>query len=291
MILRPKQKYALIRKCGIPIHIGCTIARVSRSGYHKWLTHADETDRDHKDYCLIKELFDKGKSKYGVRTIAMKLDERGAHMNHKKITRIMLKYGLHTKVRRKNPYKAIMMKSLGHRTFENTLGRSFDQTVPYRVFCTDITYISYNNRFAYLSVIKDIASGEIVAWHCAQHLEMELVLTTLEHLKRDRAHNLKEVLIHSDQGFHYTNPLYIDMVSDLTMVQSMSRKGNCIDNAPIESFFGHLKDEVEYKTARTFDELYAMIEAYMEYYNGERQQWDKQKMTPIQYRDHLLSLR
>jgi len=165
------------------------------------------------------------------------------------------------------------------------------QTVPYTVFCTDITYIPYNHRFAYLSVIKDIASGEVVAWHLSCHLHMELILKTLENLKRNHALNLKEVLIHSDQGFHYTNPLYIDMVSDLEMMQSMSRKGACIDNAPIESFFGHFKDEVEYKTCKTFAEVHEMIRAYMEYYNSGRHQWDKQKMTPIQYRDHLLSLR
>jgi transposase InsO family protein len=158
------------------------------------------------------------------------------------------------------------------------------------VFCTDITYLPYNHRFAYLSVIKDIASGEVVAWHLAHHLEMELVITTLDNLKRDHSKKLINVLIHSDQGFHYTNPLYIDMVSDFSMVQSMSRKGACIDNAPIESFFGHLKDEVDLRICKTFTEVYAMIETYMEYYNCKRRQWDKQKMTPIQYRDHLLSL-
>lgn len=219
----------------------------------------------------------------------MKLIERGTPMNHKKVSRIMRKYGLCTTVRRHNPYKTIMKKTMTHRTFKNVLDRSFDQTMPYTVFCTDITYLPFRHGLAYLSVIKDIASGEIVAWHLAQSLGMELVLITLDHLKRDHMNNFKQALIHSDQGVHYTNPVYIDMVSDLTMVQSMSRKGNCTDNAPIESFFGHLKDEVAYKTCTTFTELYVMIEAYMEYYNRGRRQWDRQKMTPIEYRDHLLS--
>ena len=267
------------------------LADVSRSGYYKWLLFADEPDADHEDYLRIKEIFDGGKAKYGVRTIQMKLLEQQIVINHKKISRIMQKYCLRVKIRRTNPYKAIMQKSLEHRTFANVLDRSFDQAVPYTVFCTDITYIPYNHRFAYLSVIKDIASGEVVAWHLAQHLEMTLVMTTLENLRRDHILHLRDVLIHSDQGFHYTNPLYIDMVSDLNIVQSMSRKGNCIDNAPIESFFGHFKDEVAYKPVRTFAELYAMIATYMEYYNSGRCQWDKQKMTPIQYRNHLLSVR
>ena len=101
--------------------------------------------------------------------------------------------------------------------------------------------------------------------------------------------SLKNSLIHSDQGFHYTSPEYIRMVNDLHMVQSMSRKGNCIDNAPTESFFGHLKDDVEYKECKTFDELQEKIGNYIHYYNNERQQWNLKKMTPVGYRNHLLS--
>ncbi|HEY4478954.1 MAG TPA: IS3 family transposase, partial [Candidatus Paceibacterota bacterium] len=100
---------------------------------------------------------------------------------------------------------------------------------------------------------------------------------------------LQDALIHSDQGFHYTNPLYIEQIKGLNMIQSMSRRGNCIDNAPIESFFGHLKDDVDYKDCKTFDELHSLIATYMQYYNNERQQWDLKKMTPVGYRNHLLT--
>lgn len=99
----------------------------------------------------------------------------------------------------------------------------------------------------------------------------------------------ENIMIHSDQGFHYTNPLYIKQIKELGMVQSMSRKGNCIDNAPIESFFGHLKDEIDYKSCKTFEQLHSLIEEYMGYYNNERQQWELKKMTPVEYRNHLLS--
>lgn len=265
----------------------CAIARVSRSGYYLWLKHADEPEKDYEDYLLIQEVFDKGKAKYGFRTIQMKLLEKKVVMNHKKISRIMRKYNLITKIRRKNPYKAIMKKSLGHRTFENVLQREFKQAVPFRVFCTDITYVPFNHRFAYLSVVKDIASGEIVAWNLARHLEMNLVMDTVGIMMTSGV-SCEDAMIHSDQGFHYTNPLYIEKVKDLKMVQSMSRKGNCIDNAPIESFFGHLKDDVDYKTCKTFEDLYMLIEKYMRYYNTERQQWNLKKMTPVEYRNHLL---
>lgn len=233
----------------------------------------------------MKEIFDKGKSKYGWRTVKMRLQrERGIVMNHKKIIRIMKKYGLVTKIRRKNPYKAIMKKTVEHRTFTNTLDRAFTQTIPYRFFCTDITYLPFNNHFAYLSIVKDIASGEIVAWHLSLYITMELVMGTIEQMEPHH-----DAVMHSDQGFHYTNPEYIAKVKTLDMIQSMSRKGNCIDNAPIESFFGHLKDDVDYKNCKTFEELRLLIENYIHYYNNERAQWERNKMTPVEYRDHLFA--
>lgn len=264
----------------------CSIAEVSRSGYYRWLKQADKPEKDYDDYLLVKEVFNKGKAKYGFRTIKMKLPG----MNHKKIIRIMRKYNLIAKIRRKNPYKMIMKKTLEHRTFENKLNRKFSQNVPFRAFCTDITYIPFNHRFAYLSVVKDIASGEIMAWNLTRHLEMGLVVKTIENLdNNDDIPSLEEILIHSDQGFHYTNPVYIQKINKLGMVQSMSRKGSCIDNAPIESFFGHLKDDVDYKSCKTFEKLYSLIEEYVRYYNNERQQWELKKMTPVDYRNHLLS--
>jgi putative transposase len=246
------------------------------------LNTADEPEKDYGEYLKVKKVFDKGKGTYGWRSIKMRLPE----MNHKKIRRIMKKYGLYSKVRRRNPYKAIMKKTMEHRTFDNKLQREFDQTVPFKVFCTDITYIRFLGRFVYLSVIKDIASGEVVAWNLSMFLEMTLVTETIKNMKLDSYEN---IMIHSDQGFHYTNPVYIEMVKELKMIQSMSGKGACVDNAPIESFFGHMKDELDYKVCRTFDELRLVIEEYMRYYNNERNQWERKKMTPVEYRNHLLA--
>ena len=96
-------------------------------------------------------------------------------------------------------------------------------------------------------------------------------------------------IIHSDQGVHYTHPDYIRAIRELGMVQSMSRKGNCIDNAPIESFFGHLKDDMDYKDCKTFNELYSRTRQHMKYYNHKRPQWNLKKMTPVMYRNHLLT--
>ena len=276
------------------ITILCEIGKVSRSGYYKWLKDSDKSDKDIEDYELIKTIFERGKRKLGWRSIQMELlNGRKIVMNHKKITRIMKKYMLFAKIRRRNPYKDIAKKTQEHRTFENKLDREFEQAIPLKIFCTDITYLFFNRHLAYLSVIKDVCSGEIVAWKLSQHINMDLVLGTINEMKNNHSlpiESFKDILIHSDQGFHYTNPQYISMIKDLNMIQSMSRKGNCIDNAPIESFFGHFKDDVDCRDCKSYEELSLLVKEYIEYYNNERYQWDLKKMTPVGYRNHLLEV-
>jgi len=262
---------------------------VSRSGYYRWLSYRG-IDRDRNDYLLIKEIFKKGKKKLGWRSIQMNLKENhGIIMNHKKIKRIQRKYSLNAQIRRRNPYKTMAKKTQEHRTFDNLLNRNFQQIIPGKVLCTDITYLYYGlGRKAYLSVIKDVASKEVISWKVSNNLAMGFVLDSIEHL-RDNSTVTKDTIIHSDQGVHYTSPEYIEKIKTLKLKQSMSRKGNCIDNAPIESFFGHLKDDVDHQKAQTFNELSSMIDEYMDYYNNHRYQWEIKKMTPAQYRNYLLA--
>lgn len=270
----------------------CEIGKVSRSGYYKWLKDSDKPDKDMRDYELIKTIFEKGKRKLGWRSIQMELfNNHKTVMNHKKIIRIMKKYMLFTKIRRRNPYRGMAKKTQEHRTFENKLNREFKQVAPLKVFCTDITYLFFNCHLAYFSVIKDVCSGEVVAWKLSRHINMDLVLGTINEMTNNCSlpiKSFKDILIHSDQGFHYTNPQYISVIRGLDMIQSMSRKGNCIDNAPIESFFGHFKDDVDYRECKSYEELELLVKEYVEYYNNKRYQWDLKKMTPVEYRNHLL---
>lgn len=267
----------------------CQIAQISPSGYYRWLKRADYK-KDELDYQIIKEIFEAGKKKLGWRPIQMKLArDNKIVMNHKKIKRIMREYGLVVKIRRRNPYKDIMKKDLEHRTCANILNRDFKQTIPGKVLSTDITYLYYGmSQKAYLSVVKDIASKEIVSWQMSSNITLKFVLDSLDDLKNVKTLS-KETIIHSDQGSHYTSPEYRTRVNELGIIQSMSRKGNCIDNAPVESFFGHLKDDVDYGGAKNFGELKTVIDGYIKYYNNERYQWDIKKMTPVEYRDHLLA--
>ena len=119
---------------------------------------------------------------------------------------------------------------------------------------------------------------------------MDIVYKTVEKLKEATSNQFHpEAILHSDQGFHYTHSLFQEKIKKLGIIQSMSRKGNCWDNAPIESFFGHFKDEVEYKECENLCELKELVDSSIEEYNHHRYQWGLKKMTPSQYRGHLLA--
>ena len=195
--------------------------------------------------------------------------------NLKRIRRIMKKYGIVCPYRKANPYRRMMKASKEHTIVSNS----------------DITYLSYKNgKKAYLSTIKDSSTNEILAHYVSDNLRLDIVLNTLEKLKSNV--NLKlhsEAILHSDQGVHYTSPKFQKQVQQLGLKQSMSRRGNCWDNAPQESFFGHFKDEVILSKCSTLEEVIKEIDDYMDYYNNYRYQWNLSKMTPVQYRNHLVS--
>lgn len=274
----------------------CELAGVSRSGYYKWLRNSEKQtireEQDYQDYLLLKSIYDKAQGKIGYRGLYMALVELlDTPMNHKKILRLMRKFNFFSKVRRANPYRKIAKATEVHRTVPNHLNREFKQDEPGKVFLTDITYLQFSGGLtAYLSCVKDVATREIVAYELSTSLRMIIVYRTLAKLKEILAGNIHpEAMIHSDQGFHYTHPEYQKRVKKIGLLQSMSRRGNCLDNAPMESFFGHLKDEIDYKTARNFVELKSLIDEYMEHYNTTRKQWNLKKMTPAAYRSHLIA--
>ena len=218
-------------------------------------------------------------------------NDYGVVMNHKRIRRIMKKYGLISQVRKSKPYAKMLRATHEHKTLPNILKRNFIQEKIQKVLLTDITYLYYNNgQKAYLSAVKDVASKEIIAYYLSSGLDMSIVLKTLDRLE-DKLQPIEdyETIFHSDQGFHYTNLTYQLKVKELGLTQSMSRKGNCLDNAPMESFFGHMKDEMEYKQAMSLNELNQIVDKYIKYYNYDRYQWTLKKMSPVQYRTHLLA--
>lgn len=202
----------------------------------------------------------------------------------------MKKYGIVCPIRKANPYRRMMKATKEHRVLPNLLKRNFKQETPGKVLLTDITYLFYGKgKKAYLSTIKDSSTNEILAYHVSDRITLDIVTETLTKLKKNRKVKLApDAFIHSDQGVHYTSPIFQKKVKKYGLGQSMSRRGNCWDNAPQESFFGHFKDEAYIKPCESLEELKREIKNYMTYYNNYRYQWNLKRMTPVQYRDHLL---
>ncbi|HET6528985.1 MAG TPA: IS3 family transposase [Balneolaceae bacterium] len=275
----------------------CKSAGVSRSGYYNYYSEKTTEQRKlkkKKDEALrdiILKAFRFKNRKKGARQIKMTLaGQFNIVYNLKRIRRIMRKYNIICPFRKVNPYKRMMKATQEHRVLPNLLNREFKQDIPYKVLLTDITYLFYGNgQKAYLSTIKDASTNEILAYHVSDRITMDIATDTLKKLKKNRKIKLvKGAFIHSDQGTHYTHPDFQSLVNKYKLDQSMSRRGNCWDNAPQESFFGHFKDEAYIKPCQTIAELKREIKEYMTYYNQYRYQWDLKKMTPVQYRNHLL---
>lgn len=240
---------------------------------------------------MIKEIFEEKKETAGFRTIVMELLYRyGVIMNHKKVIRIMNKYGLVCKIRRTKRYGNTFQEKRIENTFENRLNTIFDSKNPAEIFHTDITYIkyAYGSKTAYLSAVKDQATREIPAFNISESLDISFVIKTLDKLAEKTTNTT--AIIHSDQGIHYTSKVYRDKLKEIGLEGSMSRRGRCVDNAPIETFFGHMKDEINFKQIETYQEVVETIEKYIYNYNNSRPQWTLKKMTPVEYRNHLLNI-
>lgn len=270
----------------------CQIAGVSRSGYYNWL--ASETNRqqkeeqDRKDFDIILKAYQFRGYDKGVKGIKMRLLhlEPPIIMNQKKIRRLMRKYGLICPIRALNPYRQIAKALKTSNVADNLVNREFENHGPRKILLTDITYIPYKDVFAYLSTIMDAFTKQILAYVLSSNMKEDFVLETIEILVRDHGIELThETIVHSDQGAHYTCLRFIDILKDKNLRQSMSRKGNCWDNAPQESFFGHMKDEIKgkLKKAETYEDVKAIIDDYMDYYNNDRYQWKLAKLSPNEY--------
>ena len=228
----------------------------------------------------------------GVMGIYMRLLRSGIRMNHKKIRRLMRKYGLLCPIRKANPYRRMMKALKSNAVADNHLNREFRKYGPRKVCLTDITYIPYNGKFCYLSVIKDAFTKEVLSYVLSQSLKVDFVLETVRKLIRDHGLTLDDkTMIHSDQGAHYTSIDFRELVSDLNLRQSMSRRGNCWDNAPQESFFGHMKQELQdrMKSWNSFEEVQSAIDDWMDYYNNDRYQVELLKMSPAEYYSYIIT--
>ena len=234
----------------------CSIAGISRSGYYAWVKAAPirelQEQKDREDFNLILLAYKMHGYTKGARGIYMALIhmEPPIIMNLKKIRRLMDKFHLSCPYRGPNPYKK-MAKAIKTSTIaDNLLQREFECYGQRMVLLTDITYLRYNGTFAYLSTILDAFTKQILSYVLSDSLEVDFVVETINKLVENHGISLHaETIVHSDQGCHYTSHSFINILYDKKLRQSMSRRGNCWDNAPQESFFGHMKDHIKAKLA------------------------------------------
>lgn len=268
----------------------CEIAQVSRSGYYNWVNseniRIEKEEKDKKDFEVILQAYRYRGYDKGARGICMRLIhlDPPVIMNIKKIRRLMKKYNLFCPIRQANPYRRMAKALKTNNVADNILNREFKEHGPRMVLLTDITYIPYNNTRCYLSVILDAFTKEVLSYVLSTSLEVDFVLETVNILIEKHGISLSaETLIHSDQGCHYTSYSFIQILKDKQLRQSMSRKGNCWDNSPQESFFGHMKDEIDLSKCKTFNDVKVIIDDWIEYYNNERYQWNLAKLSPVEY--------
>lgn len=280
--LRTIHKYEIIELLNnkYSLKILCKIANVSVSGFYSWKKRVVNNNNKEIEN-LISKIFFEYKGRIGIRRIKMELERKyNQIVNKKKIQRIKQKLGLKTQIRRKRNNYQGYLRSEKWCIADNILNRQFRQNSANRAYSTDVTYLITKNSRYYLSVIKDLCTKEVVAYKVSDKHDLALILGTLEQMPKQN-----DAIMHSDRGGLYTSFQYIQKLKELNLIRSMSRSGNCLDNAPIESFFGHLKDEIEYKKCKTLDEIRAKIDEYMYYYNNNRYQWGLNKMTPLEYKN------
>lgn len=272
----------------------CDVAGVSRSGYYNWLKSKEQRQereiKDRADFELILKAFKHRGFDKGIRGIHMRLlhETPQVVMNTKKIQRLMRKYGLLCPIRKANPYRR-MAKALKTSNYaENLVKREFTEHGPRKILLTDITYLPYNGTNAYLSTVIDGFTKQVLSYVISDNLKVDFVLQTIEQLVEKHGISLTdETIIHSDQGVHYTSYKFIEIVNNSNLRQSMSRRGNCWDNAPQESFFGHMKDEIDISKCTCFEEVKVIIDDWIDYYNNERYQWKLAKLSPNEYYEYI----
>lgn len=267
--MRAKIKYEVIHrhKEKYPILLMCDFFQVSRSGYYRFAKTAHFPDKDDWLAEKIAHCQSESKGTYGYRRVWLWLRKQGIDRNPKTVLRVMKKYGLLCEVRRKRKWKKLGQEL--HK-YNNLLNREFEAKHPNKKWVTDISYIQTKQGVLYLSMIRDLFDSSIVAYKTSSTQTVNLVLNTIKSaIKKEKV--TEKLQLHSDQGFQYTSKAYHDLTTQYGITPSMSRRGNCYDNAMAENFFSILKTECIYrKKPETFKEAQKMIDEFIHFYNHER---------------------
>ena len=259
---------------------------LARSTYYYQVGVLEADDKDVELKTMIQDQFERHKGRYGYRRITAAIRQLGQKINHKIVQRLMGELKLKSLVR---PKKYKSFKGDVGQAAPNELDRQFEATAPNEKWTTDVTEFSVAGEKLYLSPVLDLYNREIVAFEMNRRPEFELVNSMLTKAF-SRLGAADKPMLHSDQGWHYRMSAYREEIKKRGMVQSMSRKGNCHDNAVMESFFGVLKSELFYlKKFTSIEQLKAGIVEYIHYYNHDRIKLKLGGLSPVQFRTQHLA--
>jgi putative transposase len=261
----------------------CDFFGISRAAYYEWVKRKKRPDPDATRLQLVQEAYEKSRRTYGYRRITLWLRQhKQVVINHKTVLRLMRKLGIQSIARRRKIYTKLDQMSHYHR-YPNQLNRDFSASQPNQKWVTDITWFNTRQGWGYLVVIKDLFDGFIVAHRTSPQQSVSLVTAALR-LAKQREEVTDGLILHSDQGSPYVSHAYFCLTHKYNITPSMSRPGNCWDNAPAENFFSHLKEEALRHLHRpSFQEASQFIDDYISFYNYERIQL-KTGLTPFQLR-------
>lgn len=261
----------------------CKFFGLSRAAYYAWVKRLDQPDPDQDQMELVQEAYRKSRRTYGYRRITLWLRKnKGIFINHKAVLRLMDKLNIHSVARKRKMHMRLTQLDTYHR-YRNVLKRDFKATQPNQKWVTDVTYVRTQQGWGYLSTIQDLFDGFIVAHQFGRQNSRTLVLNTLKQAKQNEKVTVG-LILHSDQGHQYTSQAYFALTQEYAITPSMSRRANCWDNAPMENFFGHLKEEALRQVRNpTFEEARLIIDDYISFYNYERLQL-KTRQTPYETR-------
>ena len=260
--------------------------KVTFQGYYAWLKKQTEPSDESEQYLLsrINDVHKLSRGNYGVPRVHAALVAEGLPINHKKVERIMKENGI--KAKRKKKFKATTNSKHNKAISEDLVQRQFSPLKPNIVWVSDITYIWTDEGWLYLCTFIDLYSRLVVGWSMSSTMTAELVVDAFQMAKSNRNGQVAEI-IHSDRGSQYASDAFRAVIDAHPCKQSMSRKGNCWDNAVAESFFASLKLELVYHTRfRTRQEATSMIFDYIEvFYNRQRLHSTLQYKSPVQFED------
>ncbi|WP_339121276.1 IS3 family transposase [Fusobacterium nucleatum] len=288
--LKEKKKLRVIAelRAKYPFKILLKIAGISRSVYYYYIDKKDIDEKNKGVIEKIKEIYYANKGRYGYRRVTLELKNQGFNINHKKVQRLMKKFDLQSIIRKKRKYSSY--KGQVGKIADNHIKRDFEATAPNQKWFTDVTEFNLRGEKLYLSPILDAYGRYIVSYDISRSPNLEQINHMLNLAFKEKE-NYENLIFHSDQGWQYQHYSYQERLKEKKITQSMSRKGNSLDNGLMECFFGLLKSEMFYEQEekyKTLEELKEAIEGYIYYYNNKRIKEKLKGLTPASYRSQSL---